>query len=174
MFVLVALIGGSGCGGSDDDGGATDTTSEPTTPPDDSGSDGVDTTVPVEDGDDGGSGGDGTATLTLADETSYEFEMSTCDTSDSAPDVFEVDPGYDLFGTNDDGWQLSLIRAGFDEESASPVGGLEIDDVSYAALGDDLSLEVDGSSVTGTALMSSLDPGAPLGSDVEVTVEVSC
>lgn len=171
-LVSSALIAG-GCGGSDEDGATSGS------PPDDAGTTAEGTAT--EDGAASATGG--TGTLTLDDGTSYTFEMTSCSTSDSDPDTFLVDPGFDLFGESEDGFRLTLIRAGLDEKSASLTGGFEGEfdengvnaEVSYNAAGDeDGSLEVDGPSVTGTVTMSSLGSNSPFGESIEATVEVTC
>lgn len=159
----------AGCGGSaDDEEGATDA---------DSGSD-------RSTSDEGATlGTAGTGTLSLADGTEYTFEMATCKTSGADPDAFVVDPGYDLLGKSEDGFRLTLIRAGLDADSANATGDLEAEfdengvnpKVSYDALGDeDVMLKVDGSGVTGTAKMTSSGSSAPLGENIEAMIDVTC
>lgn len=166
----------TGCGGADDvaGGSAGSSEGEATASPDEG-------TVAETDPETSESGS--TGTLVLADGTEITFEMSTCDTSDTDPDVFLVDPGYNLFGTSDDGYRLQVIRAGLDEEGAGAIGSLEADfdengvnpAVAYTAIGDEnVLLDVDGAHVTGTMSMTSLDPGAPLGPSIEATADITC
>jgi hypothetical protein len=172
---LAALLVLSACGSSDDDSGALgsdDGSSD--TPADDSGASGSDD----------GSGGDGTGTLTMTDGTVYEFEMTTCDTSNTDPAALPLSNGYDVFGkTSDRAFSLQIIRAGFDDENPVTSGGLEGDfdengqnaGILYAVNSDSLNvLTVDGAKVSGEVSFRGIGPTGPHGDDAVGTVEVSC
>ena len=129
-------------------------------------------------------GGAGTGVVTMDDGTVYTFEMTTCETSDSMPDVIPLINGYNLEGTTADGaTDLTLARLGFTpDEVAVTVGSIEGDydedrqnsQLLYSAVVDELDLTVDGTSVTGTAPMRAVAPTRPHGDQATATVEVSC
>ncbi len=178
-----ALLLLSACGSSDDDSAASGG---------DDGSvgasadDGSDAPASEDDSntDDDGSGGDGTGTLTMADGTVYEFELTTCETSNTDSAALPLSNGYDAFGKTSDGaFSLQIIRAGFDDENAVMSGGLEgdFDDngqnagILYAADADSLNLlTVDGANVSGEISFRGIGPTGPHGDDAVGTVEVSC
>lgn len=171
VVVLAVALGLAVVACGEDDG-------ETTAPPTDVGPDDGAVT-----NDTAGSGGDdapaegGTGTISLADGTEYRFTMTTCKTNETDPSSFLVDPGYELFGTSEDGFKMSFIRAGLSEDT-SPVGSLdgEFDEngvnpaVSYAGVNDDVDLQVDGGQVTGTALLNSFETDE----DVEAVIDVAC
>ena len=125
--------------------------------------------------------GDGFATLTLADGTTYEFAMPTCETSNT--DEFVIPDSYELAGATADGaFRFSLTRAGLDETFITQVGTLEgafdesgqNNQLLYVAdLGDE-PLSVDGANVSGTFLMNARAPERPHGDQVEATLDARC
>lgn len=158
---LIAVSALTGCGGSDD---AEDSSSSesPESPAAESPATGDET---VESDPESSSG-----TVELSDGTTYTFAMSTCDTSGNS-DKFLVEPGFDLFGTDDSGVSLQLIRAGMSEDSANPTGSIEGDGLVLGAVGEeDVQLLVDGGMVSGTLVLSDLNGD----SDVEATVDIVC
>ena len=166
---LIALTLLSGCGGSDDSSDPDDSSSGDSTDSETSGSEDTDPETDPDTDPDAGAG-EASGSVTLADGTAYTFSMSTCDTSGNS-DKFLVDPGYDLFGTSDEGASLQLIRAGTSEDSANPNGSIEAEGVELVAVGSqDLMLTVDGGAVGGTVVFMDFSSGA----DVEATVEISC
>lgn len=179
---MVSLLAVSACGSSDDDGSTADD-ADSGSEADSSGSD--DAGSSSDDGStDDSSGGNGTGTLTIADGTVYEFEMNSCDTSDTDPEGFPLDLGYDLTGSTADGeFRIFLGRAGFDDESAVASGSLEggFDEngqnasILYRVSRESLDqLSVDGGTVTGDLALSEVIPGGPHGDEISATVQVSC
>ncbi len=170
-----ALLLLGACGSSEDDDGA-------------SGSDDATSGTPAADtdsnADDVSSGGDGTGTLTMTDGTVYEFEMTTCDTSNTAPSALPLSNGYDVFGKSSDGaFSLQIIRAGFDDANPVTSGALEGDfdengqnaGILYAANSDSLNLlTVDGAKVSGEVSFRGIGPAGPHGDDAVGAVDVSC
>ena len=101
----------------------------------------------------------------MIDGTIYEFEMSTCETSNT--DDFEIPDSYDLFGTTADGaFRFSLTRAGLTKDDGHQVGTLEgdfdengqNDKMLYNADLDTEPLTVDGAIVSGAFLMDGHRP----------------
>ena len=117
----------------------------------------------------------------MIDGTIYEFEMSTCETSNT--DDFEIPDSYELFGTTADGeFRFSLTRAGLDEDFITQVGTLEGDfdengqnnQMLYNAdLGTE-PLTVDGAIVSGAFLMDAIGPTRPHGDQVGVILDARC
>ena len=184
---LAALLLLSACGSSDDDNGASgsddgssDTLADDTGSNADSNADDADSNA-----DDDSSGGDGTGTLTMTDGTVYEFEMTTCDTSNTDPAALPLSNGYDVFGKTSDGaFSLQIIRAGFDDANPVTSGTFEGDfdengqnaGILYAANSDSLNLlTVDGANVSGEVTFRGVGPpGRPHGDDAVGVVEVGC
>ena len=176
LFAVLALAGAA-CGGGDN-GASGAAPQDPTDEADGrspTGGDGDPAEPPVS--------GEGSATLTMSDGTEYSFAMSTCDTSDNAPDSFLVDPGYDLFGKSDDGFRIQFIRAGFDESDVVLTNSFEgdFDDgggnptVSYSGGDYDPGFSVDGGDVSGTVTLDNGPGGDPIhGETTEATLAVSC
>ncbi|HUW04015.1 MAG TPA: hypothetical protein VMW08_16800 [Acidimicrobiales bacterium] len=175
---LAALLAFSACGSSDDDSGAAEGDDGSSSAPDDNADSNDDPTVPES------SGGDGIGTLTIADGAVYEFEMTSCDTSDTDPEGFPLELGYDLTGATADGeFRIFLGRAGFDEESSVASGTLEGDfdengqnaGILYRVERESLDqLTVDGGDVSGDLALSAILPGGPHGEETTATVQVSC
>ncbi len=179
IALTAVLLGSLGACGSDGDS---------TTTPDTAGSVQDQSTGEVADpstGDDGAadsaSGGSGTATLTMVDGTTYEFVMSTCETSNT--DDFEIPDSYDLFGTTADGaFRFSLTRAGLDQDFITQVGTLEGDydengqneQMLYKADLDTEPLTVDGAIVSGSFLMDAIGTTRPHGDQVAVILDARC
>jgi hypothetical protein len=181
---LAALLALSACGSSDDDSEASGSDDGSSSAPSDDTDSNADD-VPVDDSDtDGSSGGDGTATLTMADGTVYEFETSSCDTFETDPATIPLAGGYDLSGATSDGeFRFSLARLGFDGEVAVAVGTLEGDfdengqneQILYKTSRESLDqLSVDGGDVSGDLAFSEVLPGGPHGAETTATVEANC
>lgn len=186
LAAATALLLLTACSGSTEDpdtSGAADTSSSTAEDP---ASTAEETTAqePVEEPTEEPAGGAGTGVVTMDDGTVYTFEMTTCETSDSMPDVIPLINGYNLEGTTADGaTDLTLARLGFTpDEVAVTVGSIEGDydedrqnsQLLYSAVVDELDLTVDGTSVTGTAPMRAVAPTRPHGDQATATVEVSC
>ena len=179
---LAAVLLLSACGSSDGDSGApaSDGESSDTSVADtDSNADVESSNADVE-----SSAGDGTGTLTMTDGTVYEFEMTSCDTSNTDPAGLPLSNGYDVFGKTPDGaFSLLIVRAGFDDANPVASGGLEGDfdengknaGILYAANSDSLHLlTVDGANVSGDISFRAIGPTAPHGDDAVGAVAVSC
>ena len=126
-------------------------------------------------------GGSGTAVITVDDGTVYEFEMSGCDTSNNT-DIFLIDPGYDLFGRNDDGFSFSLIRAAF-EEPATALGDLEggFDEngvnptMSYLIREPESVITLDGNTITGDLVLDGVFSSEKThGDETTASLTVTC
>lgn len=178
IAVVVLLVVG-GCSSSDEDADSGDTSSPDAT--ETTASDSAETSAPEDDAS-GGSGGEGTGTLTLSDGTELSFAMTTCETSDTNPDSYLISNAYDMNGESDDGYRLGLIRAGVDDDTTG-LGDLEADfdengvnpGISYNGLGaEEIMLTVDGPSLTGTVIMSSPAGEQPFGESFEATVDITC
>ena len=179
---LAALLLLSACSSSDDDSGTSgsdDGSSDTLAGDTDSNADDAGSNA-----DDDSSGGDGTGTLTMTDGTVYEFEMTTCDTSNTNPAALPLSNGYDVFGKTSDGaFSLSIGRAGFDDANPIASGALEGDfdengqnaGILYAANSDSLNLlTVDGANVSGEVSFRGIGPTGPHGDDTVGAVQVSC
>ncbi len=183
IALTAVLLGGvAACGSDGESGGESGAT------PDTAGSaeegtagDAADSTGGGGDAAESASGGSGTATLTMIDGTTYEFVMSTCETSNT--DDFAIPDSYDLFGTTADGaFRFSLTRVGLDEDFITQVGALEGDfddngqneQMLYSAdLGTE-PLTVDGAIVSGSFLMDAIGPTRPHGDQVGVILDARC
>ena len=186
-LVVIALAAGA-CGGSDTPSAdevtepvattASEESTDEVTGPDEP----VATTASEETTDDATpTTGSGRATMTISDGTVYEFEMTTCDTSNNS-DAFLVEPGYDLSGRTDDGFRVQLIRAAF-EEPTTARGGLEgrFDDngvnpeVSYTFREPESVIALDGDTITADLVMSGFISQDPIhGEDPTAMLTVTC
>ena len=176
---LAALLVLSACGSSDDDSAASGTDDGSSSAPSDNSDSNTDAPAP-----DDSDGGSSAGTLTMADGTVYEFELTTCDTSDTLPEALPLSNGYDVFGKTADGsFSLYLGRGGFDDDSAVASGTLEggFDEtgqnasILYNASNDALNLlTVDGGSVSGDLDFSAIGPAGPHGDETAATVDISC
>ena len=182
-LIAAIVVGGAACGGSDDasepegndDGSETAATDAPDAPD-----------APAADASDApasGGSGNGNGTLTLDDGTVYTFEMSTCETSDTDPDSFLVDPGFDAFGRTSDGFTLQLIRAAFEESpDLQPTVGFEGSydengvnpEIQYLRDGD-ADLQIDGGRIFGEVTFTDFFSIDPIhGEGFVATVDVDC
>lgn len=183
ILVAGALLLAAACGSDDD---TTDGTVEDATDgtvedgPADEGA--VEEGASAEDSGESSSSG-GTATLTIADGTVYEFVLTTCDTSDTDPSALPLDNGYDIFGKTDDGaFEVQLIRAGFTNDESVFAGGLEgdFDDegknskMLYSANGETVALAATGTEISGTVALKAIGPTRPHGDETEATLDAQC
>lgn len=182
MVTLAAVLGA--CGGSDADSDA-ETAAEPddATEPEEVTATEVEEVAESEETPEAeaSEGGAGMAVLTVDDGTVYEFEMTSCDTSNNT-DIFLIDPGYDLFGRNDDGFSFGLIRAAF-EEPASALGDLEggFDDngvnpsMSYVIREPESVITLDGNTITGDLVLDGfISSEKTHGDEATATLTVTC
>ena len=182
VLLSAALVGLVACGSGDDDGGAPDA-DDTASPADDAASTTSDEPADDQPADDQPATGSSTGTLTLADGTTFSFEMSTCDTSENGAEGFLIEDGFDLFGRTSDGeFTVQLIRAGFDEDSIIDTAGLEgeFDEegknagLLYSEVNETIVADVDGGNVTGTVTLKPIGPNRPYGDEVGATFDVSC
>lgn len=177
LLSTVLLAGLAACGSGDDSGASSP---EPASSADEGTPDGTDGSS-AGDAASEPTGGPGTATLTMSDGMIYEFEMGTCETSNT--DDFLIPDSYDLSGRTADGsFRFSLGRAGLGEDFIVHVGYFEgdFDDegknsaLLYNAALDDEPLTVDGANVSGTLLMNAIGPTQPHGDQVEAVLDARC
>ncbi|MEM9033707.1 MAG: hypothetical protein AAGA99_21565 [Actinomycetota bacterium] len=121
----------------------------------------------------------------MGDGTVYEFtDVTTCDTSATAPDSLPIPNGYDILASTADGdFQFYAARGGLNENAilfSASISG-DFDDqgrngqIRYDIEGDGTDLVVDGAQVSGTATMRASDaPGRPHGEETTITVEARC
>jgi hypothetical protein len=175
LLTALILVGASACGSSDDSGA--------TPVPDDVASDAADSSSESTGEASTGSSGDGLGIVVTTDGTSYEFVMSTCDTSENGGNVSDIEDAYDISGrTADQAFYAQFIRAGLDEESVVYAGAIEgdFDDegknskMIYTYVSDTLVLTVDGGNVSGTATLKAIGPTRPHGDQTDVTIDVRC
>ena len=172
LALTLAACGGSGSS-SDSSAGDTVAPAGDSDDPGDSGNDPGEAPVP--------SSGSGTATITVADGTVYEFEMSSCETSNNV-DSFLVDPGYDLSGRTDDGFRFHLTRAAF-EEPTFAIGDLEglLDEngvnpeIEYVIREPGSVIVLDGSTITGDLVLDGfISENKIHGEEATATLLVTC
>lgn len=195
ILVAGALLLAAACGSDDDttDGTVEGGTLEDSTVEDSTAEDGVEDSsadegaveegTSAEDSDESSSSG-GTATLTIADGTVYEFVLTTCDTSDTDPSALPLDNGYDIFGQTDDGaFEVQLVRAGFTNDDVVFAGALEgdFDDegknakMLYSVNGDTVALTATGTEISGTMMLRAVGPPTrPHGDETEATLDAQC
>jgi len=163
----------SACGGSDDAAGNNDATgnTEPA----------ADETPVADEATAETDGGSGQGVLTVEDGTVYEFDMSSCETSNNS-DTFLVDPGYDLFGRTSDGFTLYLGRAAF-EEPTSALGDLggRFDEngvnpkVNYVFREPDSVITLDGNTITGQLVLDGFISQENIhGEETTATLTITC
>lgn len=126
----------------------------------------------------------GTATMTIADGTVYEFALTSCATSETDPNGFPLDNGYELVGrTADEAFSMQVSRAGFSNDAVVFAGILEgdFDDEGKNALmlysmdGDTAALTATGTEISGTVMLKAVGPPTrPHGDDTEATLDAQC
>lgn len=182
ILFSTALLGLAACGSGDDSEDVTASADDATSTEDAA----VETTVapteaaPAEST--GTGSGSGSGTLTMDDGTVYELTMSSCETSATDSAALPLSNGYNLTGrTADEAFVFNATRAGFDDEGAVEVAGLEggFDangknaSILYANVGA-LELTIDGANVSGPLAMRQIIPGGPHGAETNATVDVRC
>lgn len=124
----------------------------------------------------------GKGTVTMDDGSIYFFDMTTCLTSGTAPDVLPLANGFNLLGISGDGFRLEFIRAGASDEESFVSGTFngKVDsggaavDVEYHAVESTVSGFVTGPNVAATVTFKSLDVGAVHGPEPVATIDVTC
>ncbi|MFT4976872.1 MAG: hypothetical protein ACI8S6_002777 [Myxococcota bacterium] len=138
---------------------------------------------PVDTSDSDGAEGKGTGTLTLADGTVHEFVMTQCRTKTNAPSFFLIENGYDMSGRTDDGFRMTLIRAGTDDATTTALGDLEAEfdendvnpQISYRFIEPDSTFVLDGNSLTGDLILFDwYSSSAIYGDEITGTLEIDC
>ena len=178
ILLASALVLVAACGSDDDTGTVEEGTTEGSTASD------VDTAEAGSEAEGAGeTSSGGTATLTTADGTVYEFVLTTCDTSDTEPNALPLDNGYDIFGrTADSGFEVQLIRAGFTNDDVVFAGGLEGDfdgegknaKMIYSASGETVALTATGTEISGAVTFRAIGPTRPHGDETEATLDAQC
>ncbi len=176
-LLVVALVVG-GCGGSDEPSDDPESSGDATvTDPDSTPEDGDAEPEGTE------AGGSSAATLTMSDDTVYEFVLTSCKTQDTDPSGFPISNGYDITGKSADGaFGTSISRAGFTDEDIFFAGLLEgdFDDegknaaMLYSVDSETVDLTATGNQVSGSLDFRAIGPTRPHGDSASGTLEATC
>lgn len=176
-FLAAALVVLSSCGSSETDESASADAADVADPGAESSTEDT-----LEESAEAGATGNDTGTVTTSDGTTYEFVMSSCDTSENGRGTFLIEDAYSISGKTADGaFAVDFIRAGATDETVG-VATLEgdFDDegknakMLYSSSSSPLQLTVDGSDVTGTVTVGAIGPTQPHGDTTELTVNITC
>lgn len=126
----------------------------------------------------------GTATMTIADGTQYEYELATCVTSDMEQQGVAAGTGYVVVGKTADGTSsLALERVWVSDDESVETGGIEVGlertgattgfyyDAGFESL---QTLVVNGTKVSGELSFQVFGLPGPHGSETTATVDVRC
>lgn len=186
LLAMALLVGLTACGSDDDtaDGADATETDDGTGQSDsgdpDSGDDSGDDSD--DDADDGSDGGSASGTVTMADGTVYELDVSSCETSSTDPAGFPFPNSFDLQGISDDGFEFYIASVGLGEEGDVQTGSLEggFDEngknatIIYSATMSTATFTVDGADVTGSVDMRGIGPEGPHGKETSADFDFSC